>query len=150
MLVDILYLRAEHNTLKAHTAACGNSFLLYLCRYIPPQAHVARTACSGLISAGCARVRCVQATGSNRWRPLDAQYLAFCAAPHAISHKRLSVGCAVFVVVQAAEVLPHDVLAPANDQFFVAQIKAVFEIQQAGHQAYGQFGAPSIAATCAQ
>ena len=46
-------------------------------------------------------------------------------------------GQAVLVVVQAAEELPDDVLAPAHDKFFVAEVETVFEVQQAGHQAYG-------------
>ena len=42
------------------------------------------------------------------------------------------------VVVHAAEELPLHVLGPAFDEFFVAQVEAVLEVQQAGHQADGQ------------
>ena len=39
-----------------------------------------------------------------------------------------------FIVLQTAEELPHDVLAPTRNQFFIAE--AVLQIQQAGHEAY--------------
>ena len=42
------------------------------------------------------------------------------------------------VVVAAAEELPLHVLGPAFDEFLVAQVKAVLEVQQADHQADGQ------------
>jgi hypothetical protein len=45
-------------------------------------------------------------------------------------------GQTVFVVIYATEVLPNDILASAYDQFFVAQIKVVLQVQQAAHQAY--------------
>jgi hypothetical protein len=38
------------------------------------------------------------------------------------------------VVVLTAEVLPHDVLRPAGDQFLVTQIKGVLEVKQCRHQ----------------
>ena len=44
---------------------------------------------------------------------------------------------AVLVVGHAAEELPDDVLAPAHHKFFVAEVETVFEVEQAGHQAYG-------------
>ena len=46
-------------------------------------------------------------------------------------------GQAVLVVGHAAKKLPDDVLAPANHKFFVAEVKAVLEVEQAGHQADG-------------
>ena len=51
-------------------------------------------------------------------------------------------------VVHAAEVLPQDVLAPAQHQFFVAEVEAVLEVQEAGQQADGQLGPPGVGATC--
>ena len=47
-------------------------------------------------------------------------------------------GQARLVVVHAAEELPLHVLGPALDQFFVAQVEAVLQVQQAGHQTDGQ------------
>ena len=38
-------------------------------------------------------------------------------------------------------------LTPAHHQFFIAEVETVLEIQQAGHQSNGQFGASSITAT---
>ncbi len=52
-------------------------------------------------------------------------------------------------IIHAAEELPEDVLAPAHHQLFVAEIEAVLEVQQAGHQANRQLGASGIAAACA-
>ena len=42
------------------------------------------------------------------------------------------------VVVHAAEKLPLHVLGPTLDQLFVAEVEAVFQLQQADHQADGQ------------
>ena len=42
------------------------------------------------------------------------------------------------VVVHAAEELPLDVLGPALDEFFVAEIETVLQIEQADHQAHRQ------------
>ena len=53
----------------------------------------------------------------------------------------------VFVVGHAAEELPHDVLAPAHHEFFVAEVETVLEVQQAGHQANRQLGSSGVAAT---
>jgi len=52
----------------------------------------------------------------------------------------------VLVVVHAAEVLPQDVFAPAHHQFFVTEVEAVFEVQQADHETDGQLGATGVAA----
>lgn len=41
----------------------------------------------------------------------------------------------------AAEVLPDHVLGPAPDQFLVAELVGVLEVQQAGHKTNGQAGA---------
>jgi hypothetical protein len=49
-----------------------------------------------------------------------------------------------FVVVQAAEVLPDDVLAPALDQFLIAEVEAVLEVEQRDHQPHGQAGATGV------
>ena len=46
-------------------------------------------------------------------------------------------GQAVLVVGHAASVLPHDALAPAHHKLFVAEVKAVLEVEQTGHQADG-------------
>ncbi len=54
------------------------------------------------------------------------------------------------VVLLAAEELPDHVLAPALHQFLVAQIKAVLQVQQAGHQANGQTGPSGVAQACAE
>ncbi len=54
---------------------------------------------------------------------------------------------AVLVIGHAAEELPHDVLAPAQHQFLIAEVETVLEVQQAGHQANGQLGTASVAAT---
>lgn len=56
----------------------------------------------------------------------------------------------VFIVGHAAEVRPQDVLAPMYHQLFVAEVEAVLEVQQAGHQANGQPGPPGVAATRTQ
>jgi hypothetical protein len=53
----------------------------------------------------------------------------------------------VFVVVHAAEELPEHVLAPAHHKFLVAEVEAVLEVQQAGHQSDRQLGAPGVADT---
>lgn len=56
---------------------------------------------------------------------------------------------AVFVVVLAAEELPQHVLAPALADLLVAQVEAVLEVQQAGHQAKRQPGATGVAGALA-
>ena len=56
-------------------------------------------------------------------------------------------GQAMLKIIQAAEELPQHVLAPAHNELFVAEIKTVLEVQQAGHQANGQLGPPCIAAS---
>lgn len=43
-----------------------------------------------------------------------------------------------FVEGHAAEVLPHDVLGPAFDEFLIAELVGVLEVQQAGHEADGK------------
>jgi hypothetical protein len=53
----------------------------------------------------------------------------------------------VLVVVHAAEELPQDVLAPAHHQVFVTEVEAVFEVQQADHQANGQLRTSGVRAT---
>jgi hypothetical protein len=45
------------------------------------------------------------------------------------------------VVVQTAEVLPDDILGPAGDEFFVAEVEGVLEVEQCGHEPYRQAGA---------
>jgi hypothetical protein len=40
----------------------------------------------------------------------------------------------------SAEVLPDDVLGPARDQFFVAEIEGVLEVKQRRHQPDRQTG----------
>ena len=55
----------------------------------------------------------------------------------------------VFKVLHATEELPQDVLAPAHNEFFVAEVETVLEVEQAGHQANGQFGPTGVTATCA-
>ncbi|RFC32625.1 MAG: hypothetical protein DID91_2727703400 [Candidatus Nitrotoga sp. MKT] len=48
-----------------------------------------------------------------------------------------NLGCVArqpgFIVLQTAEELPHDVLAPTRNQLFIAEVVAVLQIQQAGH-----------------
>ena len=56
-------------------------------------------------------------------------------------------GQAEFKVGLPAEVLPQDVLAPAHNEFFVAEFEAAFEVQEAGHHANGELGTPGIGAT---
>ena len=53
----------------------------------------------------------------------------------------------VFVVSHAAKELPQHVLAPARGHLFVAEIEAVLQVKQAGHQADRQLGTPGIADT---
>jgi len=55
-----------------------------------------------------------------------------------------------FVVVQAAEELPDHVLAPALHQFLVAEVEAVLQVQQAGHEANRQARAARVAHTAAE
>jgi hypothetical protein len=52
---------------------------------------------------------------------------------------------AVFVVGHAAEELPQHVLAPAHDELFVAEVEAVLQVQQAGHQTDWELGATGVA-----
>jgi hypothetical protein len=54
-------------------------------------------------------------------------------------------GQPVLVVVQTAEGLPQDVLAPAGTELLVAEVEAILEVDQAGHQPNGQPGAPANA-----
>ena len=49
------------------------------------------------------------------------------------------------VVLHAAEELPLHVLGPAFDEFLVAQVEAVLQVKQAGHQAHRQSRAPGVA-----
>ena len=58
-------------------------------------------------------------------------------------------GLSMLVVVHAAEELPQYVLAPPLAQLFVAQVEAVLEVEQAGHQANGRLRPPGIASACA-
>jgi hypothetical protein len=47
-------------------------------------------------------------------------------------------GQARFVVTHAAEELPHHVLGPTCDEFFVAEVEGVLQVLQADHQTDGQ------------
>jgi hypothetical protein len=53
---------------------------------------------------------------------------------------------AVLVVVHPTEELPQHVLAPARNEFFVAEVEAVLEVQQARHQSDGQTRPTGVAA----
>ncbi len=66
--------------------------------------------------------------------------------PH---HLARVAGRTRFVVLAAAEELPNDVLAPAGHEFLVAEIEAVLEVQQAGHQPDRQPRASGVAHTAA-
>ena len=57
-------------------------------------------------------------------------------------------GQARFVMLHAAEVLPNDVLAPLLDQAPVAEVLAVFEVQQADQQPAGQAWPSCVAGAC--
>ena len=52
------------------------------------------------------------------------------------------------VAGHAAEKLPDDVLAPALNQRFVAQVERVLEVQQRDHQAQRNAWAPGVAQPC--
>jgi hypothetical protein len=53
----------------------------------------------------------------------------------------------MLVVLHAAEELPDDVLAPALADLFVAEVEAVLEVQQAGHQPDRCLGPTGVAAS---
>lgn len=53
-------------------------------------------------------------------------------------------------VLLGTEELPHQVLAPPFHQFFVTEIEAVLEVEQAGHEANRQARSPRVAHAAAE
>ena len=54
------------------------------------------------------------------------------------------------VVLHAAEELPHNVLAPARNELFVAQVERILQAQQSGHEPHRQARTAGVAQTGAE